>query len=446
MKVLVLGNDGRTHALAWRLFNSKQTSNIVCSPGNGGTGQLIPQENIPMMNISEVAQWAFTQDVDFIIPAASEPLQAGLFDEAHSFHIRVCGPPQQISLLIASRCASKEFLLRHQLPTALGRSFYSLETAERYLAAQPLPVVIKADHCEIASRIYEERYLALQGLRELFKEGPLEKPCKGVVIEPFLPGPMVSLSALTDGETILPFLPTHIYRYLYEDDKGPLTKGIGANTGVSNYAQKLRQYMYQQLLKPLVAALAHDDMAYQGIIGIDCIITPRGPRIVGLRCSLRDQEAQVVLPRLEDDFLPLLYAAITRNLNQFSSLRWKEVASVGITLFIEGYPYHFPTGSPIEGLTKMDEGILIFHNETFNPYPIRYDGSLTGGPNPFAKLIMGIGGEQKNTITTTGGHVLTIVALAGTLNGARGKAIVNAERIHFPGRSYRGDIGQKEFG
>lgn len=444
MKLLILGNDGRAHALVWKLFNSPQATEIICAPGNGGTAQLAFQTDIDVRNVTEIARWAFDESIDLIVPASSEPLRAGLIDEVVSMHIGVAGPAQRSTRLEQSRCYAKEFLLRYNLPTARGRTFTDLATAEKYLAAQPLPVVIKADHPDIGDGIYEERYAALAALQEFFTARLVEGQNNGVIIEEFLSGARISFSAFTDGHMALPLLPTRLYDRLEEENSGSVAPGMGAYTSTSTYAHKLTNYLHQRLMLPIVSALAREGIPYWGVFGIDCIITAQGPRITALRCSLRDMEAQVVLPRLEDDLLPILQAMITKRLDQVPPLRWRDEASVGIGLVAHGYPHHFAVGGPIQGLTDLDEGVLIFHDQTYNPGGLRYNAVAQRGLNPIAAILTS-GGSGNTTITTTGGHVLTVVALAATLNGARGRALLNAERIAFPGRYFRSDIGQREF-
>ncbi len=443
MKVLVLGNDGRAHALVWKLFADSQ-ADALCGPGNGGTSQLAPQVDIDAENAVEIARWAFSEQVDLIIPASSAPLYAGLVDEVVSMHIGVCGPPQRSTRIEQSRCYAKDLLLRYKLPTTHGRCCADLATAEKYLASQQLPMVIKADRAAADDGIYHDRYAALEALQRIFAAHPLEGDGAGVVIEEFLPGVQISFSVITDGSAVIPLLPTRIYDRLDEGDQGPLVSGMGAYTTASAYARKLAEYLCHQVMQPLVKALQHEQLPYWGVLGIDCVITDKGPRITALRCSLRDLEAQVVLPRLEDDVLPLLEAAITRRLDKLPPLRWRDEASVGIGLVAQGYPHHFAVGGPVEGLTELDEGVLVFHSQTHNSAGMRYSIDHRHSSNPLAALLMGAGERDRSTITTTGGHVLTVAALAATLNGARGRALLNAERVTFPGRYFRGDIGQHE--
>jgi phosphoribosylamine---glycine ligase len=443
MKVLVLGGDGRAHTLVWKLFNSSVVTELVCAPGNGGTGQLAPTTDLDLADAATVARWSFDEGVDIIVPADSRSLHAGLVDEVVSFHIGVCGPSERSTALERSRCRAKEFMLRHSLPTAPGRAFSDLATAEKYLATQPLPVMIKADHPAAGEAIYHERYAALEGLRDLFTARPVEGNNDGVVIESFLAGPRVALSAFTDGRTAVPLLPTRLYDHVEENDGGPLATGMGAHTSNSLFARKLGEYLHEKFIVPTVTALAQDDLPYWGVLGVDCIITAQGPRLTTLRSSMREGEAQVVLPRLEDDLMPWMQAMIARRLHELPVPRWAATPSVGIGLVARGYPHHFAVGGAIQGVAELDAGVLVFHSSTENPsnlhYTPRVGGLSRGAPMPLARVSGGVA-------RTTGGHVMTIVATGATLAGARARALVNAERITFDGRIFRGDIGAKEFG
>jgi len=443
MKVLVLGSDGRAHALVWKLFNSPAVSELVCAPGNGGTSQLAAAADLDVADAAAVARWAFEEGVDLIVPADSRSLQAGMVDEVVSFQIGVCGPSQRSTLLSRSRCSAKAFMLRHGLPTAPGRAFSDLPTAEKYLATQPLPVIVKADHPAAGEAVYHDRYAALEGLRDLFMARPLEGPNDGVVIESYLAGPRVVLSAFTDGRTAIPLLPTRLYDHVDEGGRGPRTTGMGAHTGASLFAQRLGAYMHEKLITPIVAALAEEDLPYWGILGIDCVITSSGPFLTALRSSMCEGEAQVVLPRLEDDLMPWVQAMIARRLHEQPPPRWSALASVGVGLIARGYPHHFPVGGAIGGIEELDPGVLAFHSATENPTGLRYQ-PRAGGRTRSAPLASGVldGGLAR----TTGGHVMTVVAAGATLADARERALLNAERISFEGRVFRRDIGAREFG
>jgi phosphoribosylamine--glycine ligase len=449
MKILLLGNDGRAHALSWKLFNSPLAGELIGAPGNGGPRGLVPTAEIDVADAAAIARWAFDEGIDIIVPADSRPLHAGLVDEAISLQVAVCGPSQRSTVLERSRCEAKEFMLRHSLPTAPGRAFTDRATAEKYLATQPLPVMIKADHSTAGEGIYADRYAALEALRELFAAHTPDGSNQGVVVETALQGARVVLSAFTDGRTAVPMLPVRLYDRVEENDGGPLAYGVGAHTSDSVFARKLAAYLHQKLVMPLVAGLMRDQLPFWGILGVDCIITNQGPRATALRAGMHEGETQVVLPRLEDDLLPWIQAMIAQRLHDQPAPRWSPTASVGIGLYARGYPHHFPIGSTIGGIELLDDGVLAFHSSTENSAGLGYvprlsrgsGNSLLGGLGLF-----GGGASAGGTLRTTGGLVMTIVATGATLAGARGRALINAERIAFEGRAFRGDIGAKEFG
>jgi phosphoribosylamine--glycine ligase len=453
MKILLLGDDGRAHALAWKLFNSPLVDELICAPGNGGTAPLVPAAALELADVPAIARWAFDEGVDMIVPAASRALHAGLVDEVVALHIGVCGPSQRSAALERSRCQAKEFMLRANLPTAPGRAFTDLATAEKYLATQPLPVMIKADHPEAGEASFDDRYAALEGLRELFNARTLEGGNAGVVIERYLSGARVVFSAFTDGRTAVPLLPVRLYDRVEQGDSGAHARGVGAHTSNSTFARRLAEHLHQKFILPIVAGLAREGLPYWGILGIDCIITERGPWLVGLRSSMREGEAQVVLPRLEDDLLPWIQAMIAQRLHELPAPAWSPVASVGIGLMARGYPHHFPTGGVIRGVEDLDEGVLAFHSATENPAGLRYVSRVSAAPSlgrSSARVpsvpIFGTSSAGVGATHTTGGLVMTVVAQSATLAGSRGRALISAERVMFEGRTFRSDIAAKEFG
>ena len=453
MKVLLLGDDGRAHALAWKLFNSPLVDDLICAPGNGGTAPLVPAAALKLADAAAIARWAFDEGIDIIVPAGSRALHAGLVDEVIALHIGVCGPSQRSAALERSRCQAKEFMLRANLPTAPGRAFTDLATAEKYLATQPLPVMIKADHPEAGEASFDDRYAALEGLRELFNARTLEGSNDGVVIERYLSGARVVFSAFTDGRAAVPLLPVRLYDRVEQGDTGAPARGVGAHTSNSTFARRLAEHLHQKFIMPIVAGLAREGLPYWGILGIDCIITESGPWLVGLRSSMREGEAQVVLPRLEDDLMPWIQAMIAQRLHELPAPVWSPVASVGIGLMARGYPHHFPTGGVIRGLEELDEGVLAFHSATENPAGLRYIPRVSGASS-LGRLsgrgsslpIFGAGSAGASATYTTGGLVMTVVAQGATLAGSRGRALISAERVMFEGRTFRSDIAAKEFG
>lgn len=448
MDVLVLGSDGRTHALLWKLFNDPAVQRIYCTPGNGGTQQIVPcLLDLPLDHAERLSHWAMLSGMDLIVPAEPDLLYANLAVEAREVGVRVVGAPAATARLAYSVCDAKEFFLRHKLPTAAGRAFRELELAERYLAAQPLPLQLRADHPDVSAHVYTDRYEALRGLRELFAADPLDATHRGVVIEAYHTGTMAAFSAITDGETALPLLPARIYDQRDDTPQAAYAPAIGAHTGTSAYYRKLGTYLHQHLLLPTLAALRREQRPVWGILGLDCLITKQGPLIMGLRFTLRDMEAQVVLPRLNSSLLELLWAATRHELARQPALTWRDEATVGLALVSDGYPHHAAIGSPITGFDRLDEDVLVFHDQTSTPHGLRQRTDESANPDVVAAMLAPLiqRGERANAdLTTSGGHVLTVVASGVTLPGARGRALLNAERISFSGRSFRPDVGARE--
>ncbi|MBC8160728.1 MAG: phosphoribosylamine--glycine ligase, partial [Roseiflexaceae bacterium] len=422
MKLLVLGGDGRAHALVWKLFNSSQVTELLCLPGNGGTGQLAPAIDLDPPAAPAVARYAFEHGIDLILPADSAFLHSGLVDEAVSFQVGVCGPSQRSAVLERSRCAAKSFLLRHNLPTPNGRACRDPDTAERFLATQPMPVIVKGDSPALGERVYQDRFAAIEGVRQLFRTGPLTGASEGVVVESYIAGPRVVLSAFTDGRSAVPLLPVRLYDRVAEDDSGEQAHGIGAHTSNTRYAQLLADFMHQRIIQPIVAGLATEGLPYWGMLSVSCVIAPDGPKVTALRSSFHQGEAQVVLPRLEDDLLPWLRAMVAQRLHELPAPRFAPEASVGLGLFARGYPNYFASGGPISGLEDLDGGVLAFHSATENPAGLR---------SPAAGAIFGFGGAAAtpSLLRTSGGLPITLVASAATLASARERVLANATRI-----------------
>ncbi len=444
MKVLVVGDDGYAHALVWKFVNSTQQVELVCAPGNGGTSQLVPRLRMSDEQRDSLMLWAFEQSIDLIIPTTTRALVGGIVDEAVRLQRGIIGPPRVSARLLRSRCATRELLARHHLPTVPGQTFTRADHAERYLAAHPLPVMLCPDNPDIPASVYEDRYAALTALRQILGAQALSSDADGVVIEQYIAGTPFAFSVLTDGQTVLPLLPVQTVALDETNERGERVADVGAFTSASKYSRRLQHYLTTHIMRPLLAALQREDFPYWGFLGIDGIITSRGPLVTGLRCNLSPLEAQVVLPRLHTDLLTLLHATIARRLEHLPPLAWADTATVGIVLYTKGYPHHFPIGSSITGLTDLDRDILVFHHETGNPLALDTHPQPERSLNTRARELLLGAASSSTELVTTGGHVLTLVASGATLQGSRGRAIINAERVRFAGCTFRDDIAARD--
>ncbi len=425
MKLAVIGADGRAHALTWKLFNSPHVSTLDCLPGNGGTAPLSPRRD-PFApdasdGVSAMIGWAFREQVDLVVDAAGQLLTGGLADELAPLTVGALGPTRATALLLGSRCRTKDLLLRHTIPTAPGQAFTDAETAEKALATYALPVRIRANAPDGGEEVYTERLAAIEGVRALFAAHTSSDLVPGVVIEQVLTGPRISITALTDGTACVPFLPVH-----HADGVEPVWA-----TGVSRYATLLRSFLLQNVLQPVMAALTAEGLEVRGVLGADCIITSQGPRVTALRGQFAPGEAEVVLPRLQDDLVPLIAATLAGNLASAPAPTFHEQATVGIGLVGAGYPHHYAMGGPIGGLDMLDAGVLAFHNATEPPLPANaparrsWFGRNDTAADPLPRV--------------AGGHVLTLVAQADSVATAWERAQRNATLVQFEGRTYRED-------
>ncbi|HYF65896.1 MAG TPA: phosphoribosylglycinamide synthetase C domain-containing protein [Herpetosiphonaceae bacterium] len=452
MKVLVHGSSGVAHALVWKLFNSSRIDQLASLPGNGGANILAPIAP-GHGTIKESVRWAYDEEFNVIVPADGGALTDGLVDEATPLKVAVWGPPRRSALLERSPLWAKEFLNRYKIPTSAGRAFGDFATAERYLAAHSLPVMLAGDYPSEFDGAYMDRGSAMAALEGIFALPPRDGHFRGVVIEAPPAGPTVSFSCLTDGATLLPLLPARIYDRLDDGDGGWAAPGMGAHTSSSPLLGKVGEYIHKLVMEPLLAALRQENLAWWGVLGVDCAVTAEGPKVMRIRTTLGDPEAQAVLPRLEDDLFPLIAACNNRTLHTLPPLRWKPGASVGVTLVAQGYPHSFPTGMSIGGISDLEPGVMAFHSETVNPSGLSYVSVQMQMPEK-RSLITGFGEALSDAmlvrptgptqLSTMGGRALTVVALGDSLEAARARAYANLGRITMQ-RSYnRTDIAAGE--
>ncbi|GIV95403.1 MAG: phosphoribosylamine--glycine ligase [Herpetosiphonaceae bacterium] len=457
MKILVLGDRGKAHAIVWKLFNSSHPIEMVCAPGNGGTAQLVPSAVPPIRSTAEICHWALAEGFSLIIPAEPIYLQVGLADEAAAFRLPVFGAPQRAAQLEQSRLWAKDFLLRHGIPTPDGRPFSDLRTAEKYLAGHQPPVVLRGDLPLEPEGIYGDRYSAMRALEQMFAAPLPPGHLRGAIVEAYTPGPRVAFSAISDGEHVLPLLPVRLYDRLGAGEQGRHAPAMGAHISNSQLVPALARQLFQRLIQPLVEAMHREGVRIRGLLGIDCILAADGPLVTDIRCSWSALEAQVLLPRLAGDLLPIIEAALSGRLAALPPLRWNPQASVALGLVMEGYPDQGGDGIVVSGLADIDPGTLVFHSQTTTPYGLRYIPSATTANKPdiietiASSLTEALGGRSPaapgdilSSISTTGREVLAIVALGATLPEARARAYANASRIHFQGRTFRPDIAERE--
>jgi len=421
MRVLIIGSGAREHALAWAVSRSPDISALYCAPGNGGTAAIAQNIPLPIMDFAQCAQWAAEQTIDLTIVGPDDPLGGGIIDVFQQRGLRVFGPTKAAARIESSKRWAKDLMRRYGIPTAQANSFDEIDAARRFLASNACtyPLVIKADGLAAGKgvSIVSTRQEAEQTLAAFMVEHRLGAAGNTVLLEEFLEGPEVSFFALSDGATMLPLVPACDYKRAFDGDQGPNTGGMGAYSPPGFVDAALGQQIIQTILQPTIAALAREGCPFVGVLYAGLMLTRDGPKVLEFNARLGDPETQVMLPRLESDLLALCLAASEQRLDGMR-IDWRPEAACGVVLASAGYPDKYATGFPISGHDQLPPDLLAFHAGT--------------------RL------NESNQPITSGGRVITLVALGHDMPAARARVYAEIDRIQFQGRRYRRDIAARE--
>jgi len=418
MKVLVLGGGGREHALVWKLRESPHVEKIWCAPGNGGIAAEAECVAIDAGDVSAIVAFAEKAHPDLTIVGPELPLVNGLTDAFRQRNWAIVGPSKQAAQLEGSKIFSKEFLVRHAIPTAKMYGTYdSSAGACEALKSVAWPVVIKADGLCAGKGVFlaPDFAAAKDFVERVMEKNELGEGGKRILLEETLEGEELSFIILTDGKDYAPLVPTRDHKRVFDGNRGPNTGGMGAYSTDELLPDALREAIRSTIVEPTLHGLAADGIPYQGFLYIGLMLTKSGPKVLEFNCRLGDPEAQAILVRMDFDLAEVLSDVAAGRLEP-SKLRWKPGASACVVLASGGYPGKFESGKPIEGLTTLEPiaGVKVLHAGT----------KLTGG-----------------TVFTNGGRVLGVTAAAVTLQDALAICYRAASEIHFEGMHYRKDIG-----
>ncbi|ESQ08964.1 MAG TPA: phosphoribosylamine--glycine ligase [Chromatiaceae bacterium] len=421
MKILIVGNGGREHALAWKAAQSPLAERIYVAPGNGGTAEEPGVENVAIAATDSEALLAFARNtgIDLTIVGPEAPLVAGVVDYFTAAGLRCFGPTRSAARLEGSKGFAKDFLQRHSIPTASYQSFTALAPALAYLHQVGAPIVIKADGLAAGKGVILADNLATAetALRDMLSEGRFGDAGRRVVIEELLRGEEASFIAMIDGEHILPLASSQDHKARDDGDRGPNTGGMGAYSPAPVVTPELHERIMADVMRPTLAGLAAEGIRYVGFLYAGLMIGNDGvPRVLEYNCRLGDPETQPILMRLDSDLVQLCIDALDSRLHR-STAEWNQQTALGVVLASGGYPGDYPKGFPIIGANRiLDSGIKVFHAGT------RRDG------------------EQ---CITDGGRVVCVTALGADVTEARSRAYRSVDKIHFQGAFFRSDIGHK---
>ncbi|OLR64397.1 phosphoribosylamine--glycine ligase [Peptoniphilus porci] len=414
MKVLVIGNGGREHALAWKLKKSKSVDEIYMARGNGGTENFAKNIDIDPKDINELLEFAENKKIDLTVVGPEDPLCMGIVDAFNEKGLKIFGPNKECARFEKSKEFTKKFLEKYSIPTAKYKSFKNYEDAINGLIEFNYPLVVKADGLCLGKgvMICHEESEAEDALKKIFKDKIFGDEGSTVVIEEFLTGEEASVLCLVSNNKLFPLERAKDHKQIYDNNKGPNTGGVGTYSPVS-VSPELEKNL-EKIYRKIEDGLESEKLNYSGILFIGFMIEDDRPKVLEFNVRFGDPETEVLMPRLDSDLFEILNKTIDGKLKK-EDIKWKEETCLTVILCSGGYPGSYEKDKEICGLDKVDEDIMVFHNGT----------------------------KKTDSLYTNGGRVLSVTALGKDLKEAREKAYANAHRINFDGIYFRKDIGIK---
>jgi phosphoribosylamine---glycine ligase len=416
MKVLVVGNGGREHALVWKLGQSSRVSKIYCAPGNGGIAEDAECLPVDLKSLDSIVALGAQVRPDLTVVGPELPLTLGVVDEFTSRGWPVFGPTKAAAQLEASKSFAKEFLQRHRIPTAAYAICDSVEEVRAALTHFHAPVVVKADGLAAGKGVViaASKEEAASVAAEMFSGKMVGAAGARVVLEECLNGDELSFLVLSDGERVAPLVAAQDHKRVGDGDTGPNTGGMGAYSTSTMIDDKMRDWLVNHVARPVVAGMKSEGVEYKGVLYCGLMMTARGPMVLEFNCRFGDPETQPILMRLESDLVDALEASVAGRVSE-GNFKWSPDASVCVGMASGGYPGTFEVGKKISGLDEAGaiQGVKVFHAGT-----TMRDGSFY----------------------TAGGRVLGVSARGADLETAVGRAYQACEKIRFDGAHYRKDI------
>ncbi|NDJ16937.1 phosphoribosylamine--glycine ligase [Myxacorys almedinensis] len=420
MRVLIVGNGGREHALAWKLLQSPQVQQIICVPGNGGTATLERCRNLPL-NVDDfegIARFAFVNNVGLIVVGPEVPLALGITDYLQEKELKVFGPTRAGAQIESSKAWAKALMEAANIPTAKAAVFTTEAAAKAYVRSEGVPIVIKADGLAAGKgvTVADTVEAADTAIAACF-EGQYGSAGDQVVIEECLTGQEVSILAVTDGLTIRPLLPVQDHKRIGDGDTGENTGGMGAYAPAPMVTEAVMGRIQTEILEPAIAALQNRNIDYRGVLYAGLMITPAGdPKVIEFNCRFGDPETQALMPLLDTPIDKLMVACANQTLESFPEIQWKSGTAACVVVASGGYPGSYLRKLEITGIEQAEKESVVFHAGT----QLR---------------------NQK--LITDGGRVLGVSAIGETFDQAFDLAYAAVNAIQFEGMYYRRDIGHR---
>jgi phosphoribosylamine--glycine ligase len=421
MNVLVIGSGGREHALAFKAAQNPSVRTVFVAPGNAGTALEPKLENVAIgvEDLDALVAFAKDNNVELTIVGPEAPLVIGVVDRFREEGLAIFGPTAAAAQLEGSKSFTKDFLARHDIPTAEYQTFEQIEPALAYLKEKGAPIVVKADGLAAGKGVIVAmtEAEAEEAIRDMLAGNAFGEAGSRVVIEEFLEGEEASFIVMVDGKNVLPFATSQDHKRAYNGDQGPNTGGMGAYSPAPVVTADIHERIMNEVINPTVEGMASEGAPYTGFLYAGLMITADGtPKVIEYNCRFGDPETQPIMLRLQSDLVELIQAANREELDQ-TEIKFDSRAAVGVVLAAKGYPGSYPKGDAISGL-RVDyaEGEKVFHAGT------KQDGE---------------------NVVTAGGRVLCATALGHTVTEAQKRAYALVNEINWDGVEFRTDIAYR---
>ena len=419
MKILIVGSGGREHTLAWKIAKSPKVKQVYCAPGNAGIAGLAECVAIKADDIAGLAEFAEKEVIDLTVVGPEAPLSEGIVDVFEKKGLKIFGPSKKAAQIEASKSFAKKIMLKYGIPTAMGKTFSSLDKAQAHINAMNTPIVVKADGLAAGKGVLvcQTKKEAMDAVKMILKDKAFGDAGSKVLIEDCLKGEEASFIAFTDGVHVLPLPSSQDHKTIYDNDQGLNTGGMGAYSPAPVVDGFMHDKIMEKVMIPMVNAMAAEGHPYKGVLYAGLMIDRDRVNVVEFNARFGDPEAQPLLMRLKSDIVPIMEAVVAETLDQ-CVIEIDPRPAVCVVMASKGYPGSYKKGMPISGLDKVKrmKDVVVFHAGT---------------------------GEDKRKIVSTGGRVLGVTALGDTVKKAIDKAYLAVSKISWDGAYNRTDIGQK---
>jgi phosphoribosylamine--glycine ligase len=421
MKILVVGNGGREHALVWKIRQSPLVKDVYCAPGNAGMAGLADCVPIDTSNIIEVADFAQTISADLTVVGPELPMVLGIGDEFQRRGLALFCPSRAAAEIEGSKAFAREFMSRHDIPSPKYVICSSREEADDAVNKGTLgyPLVLKVDGLAAGKGVVvvENKAEAQAAVADMMSDKKFGNAGAKLVMEEFLSGDEVSFLVFSDGSRVVPMVSVQDHKRVGDGDTGSNTGGMGTVSPSTSLSLDMHKQIMQEIILPTIGGLSAEGRKYQGVLYAGLMITDKGPRVLEFNARFGDPETQVIMARMRSDIVPILQGVAEGHLKE-SKIDWAKEAALCVVLTTPGYPDAPETGQEIKGLDALQglSDVMVFHAAT---------------------------GHRDGKVVTVGGRVLGVTALGANLDAAVQRAYAAVKKISFDGMHYRKDIGQK---